>query len=124
MNAREMLNRLARSFGVQTSYVDLSGRTRFASPEALRAVLRALGAPVSSARDVPGVVWRRHWRDILGAQLALAGAALRHAREPAARARLRGQLVGLLTAPRLLLERRRFSAKRRVSDEYIMGLLA
>ena len=76
------------------------------------------------ARDVPGVVWRRHWRDILSAQLALAGAALRHAREPAARARLRGQLVGLLTAPRLLLERRRFSAKRRVSDEYIMGLLA
>jgi len=76
------------------------------------------------ARDVPGVVWRCHWRAILRAQLALAKGALHHAHEPAARARLRGQLVGLLTSPRLLLERRRFSAKRRVSDDYIVGLLA
>jgi GT2 family glycosyltransferase len=76
------------------------------------------------ARDVPGVVWRRHWRAILAAQVSLAGRALRHARESAARARLRGQLAGVLTAPRLVLERRRFNKKRRVSDDYILGLLA
>jgi GT2 family glycosyltransferase len=76
------------------------------------------------ARDVPGIVWRRHWRAILGTQLALAGRTLRHTREPAARARLRGQLVGLLSAPRLMLERGRFHRKRRVSDDYILGLLA
>ena len=55
MNARERLNRLARSHGVETSYVDLAGRVRHASPEALRAVLRALGNPEEKGpRRVPG----------------------------------------------------------------------
>jgi len=44
VNEREQFNRLAKSYEVQTSYVDLTGRTRVASIEVLLAVLRALGA--------------------------------------------------------------------------------
>ncbi len=45
------LRQLARHLGVQTSYVDLAKRRRSASPEALAAVVAALGAPVSSPAD-------------------------------------------------------------------------
>lgn len=76
------------------------------------------------ARDLPGSAWRRHWRAILVTQARFAGAALRHVREPAARARLRGQLVGLLTMPRFAAERRDLAAKRTVSDDRILALLS
>ena len=47
-----LLRRLANLYHVQTSYVDaLDGRVA-AAPEALLAVLRALGAPVHGTRDV------------------------------------------------------------------------
>ena len=59
MKTREELNLLAKSHGVQTSYVDMTGRTRHASLEALMAVLRALGAPVSSLRKDGSRSFRR-----------------------------------------------------------------
>jgi GT2 family glycosyltransferase len=59
------------------------------------------------AKDVPGAALRRNAGAIAAAQARLALGAVRHAREPAARARLRGQLVGLLTWPRFLPARRR-----------------
>ncbi len=59
------------------------------------------------AKDVPGRALRRDAARILAAQARLAAGAVRHAREPAARARLRGQLAGLLTWPRFLPARRR-----------------
>jgi GT2 family glycosyltransferase len=76
------------------------------------------------ARDLPAAAWRRHWPDILWTQLRLGLDALRHAREAAGRARLRGQIAGILSAPRLLAERRAFRARQRVSDAYFLGLLA
>lgn len=39
--------------------MDMTGRTRHSSPEALLAVLRALGAPVSSLRDLPDALRER-----------------------------------------------------------------
>ncbi|MDO8730442.1 MAG: 4-alpha-glucanotransferase, partial [Candidatus Omnitrophota bacterium] len=45
------------SYGVETSYVDLSGRTRVASPKALRAVLRALGSRQARRPEPVRVVW-------------------------------------------------------------------
>ncbi len=62
------------------------------------------------AKAVPGLTLRRHAAAIAGAQARFAGAALRHSREPAARARLRGMAVGLLLWPRLLPARRRLFA--------------
>ena len=49
---------MARSCGVETSYVDLSGRTRHASPKALRAVLQALGSR-PARRPLRRSAWRR-----------------------------------------------------------------
>ncbi len=53
-----------------------------------------------AARHWPGRMWARYWPRFVGAQLRFTAQALRHLREPAARARLRGQLVGLLLAIR------------------------
>lgn len=75
------------------------------------------------AKDVPGSVWRKHWRQILGAQWRITIDALTAWRGEAARARLRGQLAGLLGLPRMLGKRRTVQATRRVSDEYIESIL-
>ncbi len=75
------------------------------------------------AKDVPDGVWRQHWRKILGAQFRITMEALRAWRGVAARARLRGQLAGLLTLPRMLAKRRAVQAARVVSDEYLESIL-
>jgi GT2 family glycosyltransferase len=75
------------------------------------------------AKDVPGFLFRRHWRAMLAAQLNIAVAALRAWRGEAARARLRGQLAGVWGLPKWLAKRRAVQQKRRVSDSYIENLL-
>ncbi|MBM4422142.1 MAG: glycosyltransferase family 2 protein [Chloroflexi bacterium] len=75
-------------------------------------------------KDVPGVVWRKHWREIIGAQWRIAWEALRAWRGAAARARLRGQLAGVLALPMLLKKRKQTQATRRVSDEHIESVLS
>ena len=54
VNASELrtLRQLARLNGVQTSYTDMAGLAREASPEALTAVLAALGSPVTQVADM------------------------------------------------------------------------
>lgn len=76
------------------------------------------------ARDLPGAAWRLYWASVIATQLGLAMQALLHIREPAARARLRGQIAGLLAAPRFVAERRSMETSRRVSDSYLLSLLA
>lgn len=76
------------------------------------------------AKDVPGVVWRRHWPRILAGQLRITWEALRAWRGAAARARLRGQWAGLVGLPRMLAKRRPVQASRRVSDAYLLSLLS
>jgi hypothetical protein len=75
------------------------------------------------AKDLPGVIFRRYWRAILGAQLTIALNALRAWRGEAARARLRGQLAGLWGLPRWLAKRRTVKQKQRVDEAYLVGLL-
>ena len=62
------------------------------------------------AKAVPGATLRRQAPTIAAAQLRFAAVALRHSREPAARARLRGMAAGLRGWPRLLAARRRLFA--------------
>ncbi|MER3514723.1 MAG: hypothetical protein C4310_10350, partial [Chloroflexota bacterium] len=57
------------------------------------------------------------------AQLRLALESLRAWRGAAARARLRGQVAGLLTLPQLVRKRREVQRLRRVSDEYLLSML-
>lgn len=73
------------------------------------------------AKNLPGAVFRRHWPAIIGAQLKIAFDALHAWRGAAARARLRGQLAGLLGLPRWLAKRQR--QVKRVDDAYLESLL-
>lgn len=75
------------------------------------------------AKNYPGALLRRYWRRVMAAQRAIAGDALRSWRGEAARARLRGQIAGLLGWPRMLKARRRIQAARQVTDEYLESLL-
>jgi GT2 family glycosyltransferase len=59
------------------------------------------------AKNMPRAQIRRHWPALLRSQLGFALHSLWHAREPAARARLRGQLAGLRSLPRFLRKRTR-----------------
>ncbi|MFQ5925930.1 MAG: 4-alpha-glucanotransferase [Terriglobia bacterium] len=53
------LHQLARLYGVETAFRDGFGRRWQPSPEALLAVLRALGAPAERLQDVPAVLAER-----------------------------------------------------------------
>jgi len=74
-------------------------------------------------KNYPGELLRRHWRAVVLAQFRITWDALKAWRGEAARARLRGQLAGLLGLPRWLRKRRGVQAGRRVSPEAIEYLL-
>jgi GT2 family glycosyltransferase len=76
------------------------------------------------AKNYPGSLWKRHWREVVRAQLRITHAALRAWRGAAARARLRGQIAGLLGLPKVLRKRRAVQAMRHVSDEYLRRTLS
>ena len=75
------------------------------------------------AKNVPTFLLRKHGPAILAAQWRITRDALRAWRGEAARARLRGQLAGWLTWPRLLGQRRAIQRSRRVTPEYLEALL-
>jgi GT2 family glycosyltransferase len=75
------------------------------------------------AKNIPGSLLQRHWRSMLRAQLRIAKDALRAWRGEASRARLRGQLAGLIGWPRMLGRRRAIQGSRRVSIDYLENLL-
>lgn len=59
------------------------------------------------AKNMPGPLARRYWPALLASQARFALHSLRHIREPAARARLRGQFAALRALPLFLRKRRR-----------------
>jgi GT2 family glycosyltransferase len=75
------------------------------------------------AKDVPGWLLRRYWRHMVAAQWRIARNALAAWQGAAARARLRGQLAGLFTLPRMLRKRSAVQATRRISDGELLRLL-
>jgi GT2 family glycosyltransferase len=75
------------------------------------------------AKDYPGSLWKLYGRQVVRAQLRITGEALRAWRGAAARARLRGQLAGLLGLPRMLRKRRAIQSSRRVPDEPLLQVL-
>ena len=75
------------------------------------------------ARDLPWPLLREHLGDIVSAQWAVTREALRAWRGAAARARLRGQLAGLLTCWRWLAARRRIQHSRQVDLDYLRSIL-
>ena len=75
------------------------------------------------AKNMPASLLRRHWRRILLAQARYFLHSLLHFREPAARARLRGQWDGVLALPRMWAKRRQIFAAQQVPDSYIESIL-
>jgi GT2 family glycosyltransferase len=75
------------------------------------------------AKDVPGSLLRKYWLRILRAQWDITREALRAWRGEAARARLKGQMAGLLGWPRMLKKRRQIQSTRRIPAQDIEMLL-
>ncbi len=75
------------------------------------------------AKNYPGPLLRRYWRQIVRAQWRLAREAIRAWRGKAARARLRGMLSGLVTLPRMLRRRRHIQERRTVTMAYVESVL-
>ncbi len=75
-------------------------------------------------KNYPGSLLRRHWAEILQAQLRISAEALRAWRGPAARARLRGQLAGLLGFFRMWPARRRIQGGRAIDDRALESRLS
>jgi GT2 family glycosyltransferase len=76
------------------------------------------------ARDMPGPLLGRVWPKVLLAQLRIAAECLWHAREPAARAKIRGQIAGLRELPTILRERQAIQSRRRVPIRYLRSIMA
>jgi 4-alpha-glucanotransferase len=65
----DVLHRLAEAYGVQLGYHDDRGNWKVPAPEAIVAVLRALGAPVQRIQDAPAALRERtlaQWRRPIG----------------------------------------------------------
>ena len=75
-------------------------------------------------KNYPGSLLRHHWPAILKAQLKISREALGAWRGAAARARLRGQLAGLLGIFKMLPKHRRIQANQRVNDETLTAVLS
>ena len=75
------------------------------------------------AKDMPGPLLRKYWPRVLAGQARIARDALRAWRGAAARARLRGQIAGILGLPRMIGKRRQVQAARRVSIDDLERLL-
>lgn len=76
------------------------------------------------AKNLPSGLLPRLWPSIVRYQMHRARLALAARRGAAARATLRGQLVGFLELPHHLTDRRAIQAGRRVSDETILSLMS
>jgi GT2 family glycosyltransferase len=130
------------SFFMYCEDVDLNWRAQLAGwrcwyvPEAVvyHKLSATGGGPIASfytgrntlwviAKDYPGALLHKYWARIVDAQWSIARDALRAWRGVAARARLRGQLAGVLGCLQMLGKRRAIQAARQVSDEYIESLL-
>jgi GT2 family glycosyltransferase len=79
--------------------------------------------PLVLVSDVPGELLRRHWREVVREQGRIVLEAVRHAREPAARARLRGYAASLRELPAAMRRRRKVQALSRVAADRLDRLL-
>jgi GT2 family glycosyltransferase len=131
------------SFFMYCEDVDLNWRAQLAgwrcwyTPEAVvyHKLSATGGGPIASyytgrntlwviAKDYPGTLLHQHWPRVLRAQWSVTRDALHAWRGEAARARLRGQIAGLLGWARMMKKRRAIQGMRRVPDEYLASLLA
>jgi hypothetical protein len=82
------LHELARLYGVLTSYYDVAGNEKHASPDALMAILRSLGAPLSNP-DQAYEVYRGHRQALLRRVLQPVAVIWQHENAPPAEVEIR-----------------------------------
>ncbi|MGD8596333.1 MAG: glycosyltransferase family 2 protein [Anaerolineae bacterium] len=130
------------SFFMYCEDVDLNWRAQLAgwkcwyTPQALvyHKLSATGGGPIASyytgrntlwviAKNYPSTLLRRNASRVLAAQWAVTRDALRSWRGQAARARLRGQLAGMLGWLKMRRTRQAIQAARRVPDDYVERLL-
>lgn len=130
------------SFFMYCEDVDLNWRARLAgfetafAPDAVvyHHLSATAGGPLASyyvgrnmlavlIKDVPSPILRRHWRPMLAAQCRFARESLRHLRERAARARLRGQIAVVPMILPLLRRRRTVQRARHADPDALDALL-
>jgi GT2 family glycosyltransferase len=143
---RTMLDQVGlfdESFFMYCEDVDLNWRAQLAgwrcwyTPEAVvyHKLSATGGGPIASfytgrntlwvvAKNYPIALLRQHFWPVVHAQWRISREALGAWRGQAARARLRGQMAGLLGWPRMIRKRRAIQGARQASDEYIATLLA
>lgn len=131
---------LDEALGSYCEDVDMNWRARLAgyviayAPRAIvyHRVSATGGGPIASfsdgrnfiwvlAKNYPSGLWKKYWRKIVRAQLQITWDALKSWRGSAARAKLRGQIAGVLGLPKWL--KRRGEVIRRASDEEIESFL-
>lgn len=120
------LNLRARLRGYRTVYVPtarLRHRLSATGGGALASYYVGRNLIYLIAKDLPLTFIVQHLPALIMAQARFALAALRHVRGAAARARLRGIAVGLLTWPRVLPSRRRVMSTRRISAHRLDELI-
>jgi GT2 family glycosyltransferase len=142
---KAMLNEIGlfdESLGSYCEDVDLSFRAQLAgyrcrfvpTARVYHRISATGGGPLSSyytgrnfilvlGKNMPGSLLRRHAPNIIATQLRLFGESLWHLREPAARARLRGQFAALRGIGTIRATRREIQARRKASDAYLETML-
>ncbi len=96
------LNLRARRKGLRTIFVPTAvvyHRLSASGGGALASYYCGRNFPLVWVKNMPPGLMRRYWPALIASQLRFALHSLRHIREPAARARLRGQLAGLRALP-------------------------
>ncbi len=96
------LNLRARRKGLRTIFVPTAvvyHRLSASGGGALASYYCGRNFPLVWVKNMPLGLMRRYWPALIASQLRFALHSLRHIREPAARARLRGQLAGLRALP-------------------------
>ena len=138
----EQIGFLDEDFYFSCEDVDMGWRTQLAGWEVLYVPtaivyhkLKATGGSVVGSyydgrnflyliwKNYPSSLFWKNWRSILRTQLVITWDALRAWRGEAARARLRGQLAGLLGLFKMLPKRRAIQANRRLSDDSLASVL-
>lgn len=138
----DQIGMLDEDFGSYCEDVDLGWRAQLAGykciyvPDAVvhHQLSATGGGPIASyfcgrnfiyliVKDVPTPLLKKYWPRMLRAQIRYMLESLRHFREPAARARLRGQFASLLHLPMLLRKRRQIQSHRRAGLKSLDALL-
>jgi GT2 family glycosyltransferase len=75
-------------------------------------------------KHYPTFLWRTKWKNVAKAQMTISWLALKNWRGKAARARLRGQIAGLLSIHKIIIRRQAGRGQPAIADDVLVSLLS